>query len=81
MTEHVRSMDKWLKWAVILAPMVSGVVFGTAGYIGGYLNARADIQVTANRVALVEGWKDKQEEFNKTIIRQIATLNAIVKVQ
>lgn len=73
---HIRQIDRWLKWVAILGPMVSGVVFGSAGFVGGYSRAKEELVTLGHRTTLLEGWKEKQEDFNKVVIQQIATLQA-----
>lgn len=68
-------MDSWLKWMAILGP-IFGLVFGVcSGAVITYQAFKAD----GSRITLIEGWREKQEEFNKVIIGQIATLNEISK--
>lgn len=71
-----RSIDRWLKYAVIIAPTISAVVFGGVGYAKGFSDAKQSISVIAGDVLILKGWKEKQEDFNKVIIAQIATLQA-----
>lgn len=79
MIDHLRSIDRWMKYVAIFGPMVSGIVFGGAGYVVGYTQAKQEIRETAQRVGSLEGWKIKQDEFNLVTVRAITRLKAIVK--
>ena len=77
MSEHreTREIDKWLKWAAVMGP-IFGFIFGLCGgAIGAYQAFKDD----THRIQLIEGWKDKQEDFNKATIEAIATLKEVVK--
>ena len=73
--DHTRAIDRWLKWAAVMGP-VFGFLFGIcAGGIMAYQAFKDD----NHRILLIEGWREKQEDFNKVIISQIATLQALKK--
>ena len=76
---QTRAIDRWLKYVAIFGPMVSGLVFGGAGYVAGFQNARDQIVVLHKRQDLYDGWKEKQDDFNRNIIVAIAQLQEIVK--
>lgn len=77
--EHNRAIDKWLKYVAIFGPMVSGIVFGAAGYVGGYQHAKEEVVSIGNRTTLLEGWKERQEAFNQQTVASIARLKALMK--
>ena len=75
MSDHVRDIDRWLKWVAIIGP-VFGFVFGMcAGTVTAYQAFKHD----SDRIELIEGWKNKQEDFNKETIRAVSALQEIVK--
>lgn len=77
--DHARIMDKWLKYVAILGPMVSGVVFGSAGYVVGYQHAREELASQGARIQLIEGWKTQQDAFNLKTVTAITRIKALIK--
>lgn len=75
--DHERSTDRWLKWAVVVAPLITYILGLASGTVMAYQAFKND----STRITLVEGWKDKQEDFNKVVIAQIATLNQVLKTK
>lgn len=81
MSEHKeRAIEKWGKWALLIAPVVTGMITWSFGFASGFQTAKDDIKGVSVKVDMIEGWKEKQEDFNKVIIAQIATLQAITSV-
>lgn len=76
---HVRTTNKWLKYVAIFGPMVSGIVFGATGYVAGFQNAKEQIVTISKRQDLYDGWKEKQDDFNRNTVVAIAQLQEIVK--
>lgn len=74
-----RSIDRWLKWAAVVGPMVSGLVFGCVGYVGGYQAAKEKLENHTIRIVQLEGWKEKQVEFNQTTVVAIERLKVLAK--
>lgn len=75
MSDHDRATDRWLKWVAVIGPII-GVLFGVcSGAVVTYQAFKND----GNRISLIEGWKEKQEDFNKVTISAIATLQEVVK--
>lgn len=75
MESHERSLDRWLKYAVIIGPLITYVLGIGTGVWGAYQAYKDD----SHRITLVEGWKEKQEDFNKETIRAISTLQEVVR--
>jgi hypothetical protein len=68
-------MDRWLKWMVFIGPIVTYLL----GVPTGYILAKQEIQSIGARTSLLEGWKDKQIEFNQETVKAIARIKALVK--
>lgn len=77
--KHVRQIDRWLKWMAVLGPMISGIVFGAVGYIGGYQRSVEEIKTHGSRLVLLESWKDRQDAFNLETVKAITRLKALMK--
>lgn len=74
--ERSRTITK--RWSDNLL-LVAAIAGPLAGFICGTFKAGARIQVIDddhNAVVNLLSWKDKEEEFNKVVIQQIATLQA-----
>ena len=71
--DHERATDRWLKWMAVLGPIL-GVMFGLCS--GSVVTYQA-FRNQGDKITLLESWKEKQEEFNKVVIGQIATINAM----
>lgn len=82
MTDYNRSMDQWLKYAVIIAPIVTYVLGVGSGAIWLYKVLGSDgIQISLIRddVSQLQGWKGKQEDFNQKTVSAISRLQALIK--
>ena len=66
-------MDRWLLIFAIAGPL-AGVVCGAYVKVSGFYEIVRDDHNTVNQLAI---WKDRQEDFNKVIIAQIAELKAL----
>lgn len=76
MSIHVeRAIDKWLKWAVVIVPVVTFILGNCSGAVAIYQMFKND----DHRIALLEGWKEKQVDFNQETVRSIARLKALIK--
>lgn len=75
----MRSIDRWLKWAAVVGPMVSGLIFGGIGYVAGYKQARDAIIQNTQEIVLLKSWKEKQVEFNQQTVISITRLKTLIK--
>jgi len=70
-----RYMDKWLKWAAILGPIL-GFLFGNCS---GALVTYQAFKDESMRITNIEGWKEKQDDFNRETVKAISRLKALIK--
>lgn len=77
MNDHVRNMDKWLKWMAFIGPFVAYVLGLGSGALAAYQTVKGDHA----QVVLLSNWKEKQTEFNQTTVAAIARLNAMIGVR
>lgn len=61
-----------------MAALIGPIVGFVLGNCSGAMITYQAFKYLDNKVTLIEGWKDRQEEFNKVIIQQIATLQALL---
>lgn len=73
--DHVRQIDRWLRWAAILGPFL-GFMFGI---LSGSMIAYQAFKNQDNRIVSIEGWKEKQDAFNEKTVVAITRLKVIVK--
>ncbi len=75
MTHEPRSIDRWLKWAAIIGP-VTGFIFGNcSGAVIAYQAFKND----SERIFHLENWKEKQDDFDRTVVSSISRLKALVR--
>lgn len=73
--DHSRQIDKWMKYVAILGPFL-GFIFGVgSGTVIAYQAYKTD----SGRITLLEGFKDKQDEFNLKTVQAISRLKALIK--
>ena len=72
---HERSGDKFLRWMVIIGPIL-GFMFGNCA--GAVITYQA-FKNLDGKVSLLVDWSEKQNEFNLETVKAIARLKALIK--
>lgn len=80
--QQSRAIDKWLRWTAIVGPVIGFFLGNCSGAIITYQAISNDRFMMAGIIKhqeVLDGWKDKQEDFNRNILAAIARLKALVK--
>lgn len=73
--ERPRAIDRWLKWAAVLGPITTFIL----GIFSGAMITYQAFKDDSMRITSLEGWKEKQDDFNRETVKAIARLKALIK--